>query len=829
MLTDARARLLLLLTALLARCSAALNATGLERGALLHSAAGDLDRYKTAGSCDATLDGAEGWILSPNYPSDYANFGTCTFTVRKLASDVCTLRLTLDDFDLEESTDCFNDYLLLPDGQKLCGPLPPDTSKTVSISRRHSSFTFIFSSNEAKTARGFMIRVEQVRDSCSDDLPDSPLFPTDSQADDFLPVGRPQPQFANGGACDRDVLGYSHVLSSPGYPYGYPPNQHCLYRVWRADRSVCLIELDVQDFELNQRDCFRDYLDLPDGTQFCGQVSGTKLLQFAPGSETLRLKFVSDAYGSGKGFNILLRQRPNSCRGPFHLGLCDQRLAAATSVVRSPGYPGGYGPNLRCRYTVLKLNRNVCRLQVLFKRFSLENSFGCRKDYLEMPDRTRICGRYAGSRTYDFNRDSVNLYFTTDGFQTDSGFEIEVRQLLDSCLYPGTSSGSAGLPGSCDRTVSRDVEIVRSPGFPGDYPAGSRCVYRLRRSRPSVCQLRLDLVDFDVEDAPDCAADALLIESTGERLCGFRSSSSRVLRFPREADELRLVFTSDFTTTRKGFEIKITQSDIGCTRAPLGPAVGRPGGGSGGGGGGVPSQPSSCGRLHYDGGVLESPRHPFAYPANLDCRYWIHRASPSVCRAQLTFGRFDVGVQRSGHCPADYLDIQGTRYCGRRDGQTIIVDFPRGRDSIELKLHTDGVYERSGFRIDVKQVSSGCLATPLPGEACDQVITGEVFQLMSPGFRRGGYPGGIHCLYTLRKHNFRVCALEVKMDAFELEQDPGCSKDYLQFGTLRFCGKQAYGATRTIEFLDDEMKIQFHTNPTVSGAGFLLTGKQVTC
>ncbi|KAL3214638.1 hypothetical protein MRX96_034802 [Rhipicephalus microplus] len=58
---------------------------------------------------------------------------------------------------------------------------------------------------------------------------------------------------------------------------------------------------------------------------------------------------------------------------------------------------------------------------------------------------------------------------------------------------------------------------------------------------------------------------------------------------------------------------------------------------------------------------------------------------------------------------------------------------------------------------------------------------------------------------------------------------PDAPKDYLQFGTLRFCGKQAYGATRTIEFLEDEMKIQFHTNPTVSGAGFLLTGKQVTC
>ncbi|KAL3214637.1 hypothetical protein MRX96_034801 [Rhipicephalus microplus] len=260
-------------------------------------------------------------------------------------------------------------------------------------------------------------------------------------------------------------------------------------------------------------------------------------------------------------------------------GVCDQRLSAVSSLVRSPGYPRAYPANLRCRYTVIRLNRNVCRLQVLFRRFSLENSFGCRKDYLEMPDRTRICGRYAGSRTYDFNQDSVNFYFTTDRFRTDTGFEIEIRQLQNSCLNP-VAEPPPSSPGSCDRTVSRDVEIVRSPSFPGDYPGGARCVYRLRRSRPSVCQLRLDLVDFDVEDAPDCVADSLLIESTGERLCGFRSSTSRVLYFPREADELRLVFTSDLTTTRKGFEIKVTQSDIGCTRAPLGPAVGRPGGGS---------------------------------------------------------------------------------------------------------------------------------------------------------------------------------------------------------------------------------------------------------
>ncbi|KAH7977533.1 hypothetical protein HPB49_002178 [Dermacentor silvarum] len=523
----ARAKTAWLALLLVRFAAAALNATGIElRGSLHSAAAGDLDRYKTAGACDSTVDSAEGWILSPNYPSDYANFGTCKFTVRKLGSDVCTLRLTLDDFELEESADCFNDYLLLPDGQKLCGPLPPDTVKTVSISRRHSSFTFIFSSNEAKTSRGFMIRVEQVRDSCTDDLPDSPLFPTDSQPEDFTPLGRPQPQFGNGG-CDRDVLGYTHVLSSPGYPYGYPPNQYCLYRVWRADSSVCLLELDVRDFELNQRDCFRDYLDLPDGRQFCGQVSGTKLLEFTPGSETLRLKFVSDAYGSGKGFNIFLRQRPNSCRGlgqvPLGACVCDQRLAAVSSLVRSPGYPRGYPANLRCRYTVLRLNRNVCRLQVLFRRFNLENSFGCRKDYLEMPDRSVWT---PSTKTIISARLSHRTSTTAmELAAVCAAFAHVLNQPANRAAAAHAAPPSS--PGSCDRTVSRDVEIVRSPSFPGDYPGGVRCVYRLRRSRPSVCQLRLDLVDFDVEDAPDCVADSLLIESTGERLCGFRSSTSR--------------------------------------------------------------------------------------------------------------------------------------------------------------------------------------------------------------------------------------------------------------------------------------------------------------
>ncbi|XP_064458407.1 cubilin-like isoform X3 [Ornithodoros turicata] len=641
--------------------------------------------------CDATIQTLEDWIFTPNYPSDYDSFRTCTFTVRKVSTDICTLLLTFNDFDVEDSDGCANDYLLLPDGQRLCGALPPDTTKQVSISRRHSKFTFIFSSNEAYTAKGFMIKVTQLTHTCTDDVPDSPLYPPDSESAEF-PLATDKHSPIESGHCNRDILGYSHVLTSPGYPYGYSNYERCTYRVWRADSSVCVVELDIQDFTLNPEDyrgCLRDYLELPDNSRLCGVVSGTKLLEFSPGSDTLTMTFVSDAFGSGRGFSIHLRQRRNSCGfGPT--GGCDQRLLGSSGIIRSPNYPRFYGPNQRCRYTVVRLNPFVCRVEFTFKRFNLETSYGCRKDYVELPDRSRLCGRYTGTKVFEFNQDAMNLYFVSDSYVANSGFEIEVHQLINSCL----------------------------------------------------------------ERAPTRPSNSVL---------------------------------------------------------PYG----------------------TCGRLRSAAGRLDSPRYPAFYPPNLDCNYWIHKSSPEVCRAQLYFTRFDLGTYLGGRCPFDFLDIQGTKYCGRRDGQALIVDFPYKRDTIVLRLHTDHTSQKSGFRIQVRQMTTGCARSLQPQSSprvsCNQVFTTEEFQIVSLGFRRGGYLPNTDCAYVIKKSDFRVCALEIKIDAFDLEDDADCDKDYLQFNEVKLCGKQAYGATRTIEFLDDELKVHFHSNPTINGAGFFVSAKQVSC
>ncbi|XP_064458408.1 cubilin-like isoform X4 [Ornithodoros turicata] len=640
--------------------------------------------------CDATIQTLEDWIFTPNYPSDYDSFRTCTFTVRKVSTDICTLLLTFNDFDVEDSDGCANDYLLLPDGQRLCGALPPDTTKQVSISRRHSKFTFIFSSNEAYTAKGFMIKVTQLTHTCTDDVPDSPLYPPDSESAEF-PL-----------ATDK--------------------------------------------------------------------------------------------------------------HSPIESGGCDQRLLGSSGIIRSPNYPRFYGPNQRCRYTVVRLNPFVCRVEFTFKRFNLETSYGCRKDYVELPDRSRLCGRYTGTKVFEFNQDAMNLYFVSDSYVANSGFEIEVHQLINSCLERAPTQG-------CDKTVTRERDFLRSPEYPKDYPSNAHCVYTIRRSRPSICRVRLDLVHFDLEDGSRCDSDALIIENTGERICGYKTGTSKTVQFPIGADEIRFIFSSDPTTTRKGFDIRVTQ-ESNCNRAPLSPSNSV-----------LPY--GTCGRLRSAAGRLDSPRYPAFYPPNLDCNYWIHKSSPEVCRAQLYFTRFDLGTYLGGRCPFDFLDIQGTKYCGRRDGQALIVDFPYKRDTIVLRLHTDHTSQKSGFRIQVRQMTTGCARSLQPQSSprvsCNQVFTTEEFQIVSLGFRRGGYLPNTDCAYVIKKSDFRVCALEIKIDAFDLEDDADCDKDYLQFNEVKLCGKQAYGATRTIEFLDDELKVHFHSNPTINGAGFFVSAKQVSC
>jgi len=54
--------------------------------------------------CGSTVDNNCTYIQNPSYPTTYSTTGSCAYSVSPLSSDICQLRLDLDNFDLTETT-----------------------------------------------------------------------------------------------------------------------------------------------------------------------------------------------------------------------------------------------------------------------------------------------------------------------------------------------------------------------------------------------------------------------------------------------------------------------------------------------------------------------------------------------------------------------------------------------------------------------------------------------------------------------------------------------------------------------------------------------------
>ena len=70
------------------------------------------------------------------------------------------------------------------------------------------------------------------------------------------------------------------------------------------------------------------------------------------------------------------------------------------TTIYSPNYPQYYGLSKQCVYLVEPMDKNVCEYELEFLNFDIESSRDysgkCNKDFVELPDGTRICGYFSG-------------------------------------------------------------------------------------------------------------------------------------------------------------------------------------------------------------------------------------------------------------------------------------------------------------------------------------------------------------------------------------------------------------------------------------------------
>ncbi|XP_022104903.1 fibrillin-2-like isoform X2 [Acanthaster planci] len=222
--------------------------------------------------CGSHMYAGSGTLTSPNYPGQYPADAECAWQIS--TDEGNHVSLTFNSFELEESTDCRYDYLVIFDGAddtatvigRYCGQQTPRTV-TSTASKLHVKF---------------------VSDSSIERLGFHANFST---------------------GCSRNLAGPRGQLTSPNYPGYYPINQNCLYKITVGNGKRIRLQFLIFATEGTPSFCSYDTLEIFDGTttdsKLIGRYCGTDIPDpvITSGNEMM-MRFLSDNSVGHQGFYI---------------------------------------------------------------------------------------------------------------------------------------------------------------------------------------------------------------------------------------------------------------------------------------------------------------------------------------------------------------------------------------------------------------------------------------------------------------------------------------------------------------------------------------------
>uniref|UniRef100_A0A671YTJ2 Neuropilin n=1 Tax=Sparus aurata TaxID=8175 RepID=A0A671YTJ2_SPAAU len=197
----------------------------------------------------------------------------------------------------------------------------------------------------------------------------------------------------------------ANYLTSPEYPVSYPPSQRCTWVISAPGPHQRILINFNPHFDLEDRECKYDYVEVRDGVDESGQLVGKYCGKIAPSpvvssGNQLFIKFVSDYETHGAGFSIryeIFKTGPE----------CSRNFTSNSGVIKSPGFPEKYPNNLDCTFMIFAPKMSEIILE--FESFELEPDptppagVFCRYDRLEIwdgfPGVGPYIGRYCGQNT----------------------------------------------------------------------------------------------------------------------------------------------------------------------------------------------------------------------------------------------------------------------------------------------------------------------------------------------------------------------------------------------------------------------------------------------
>ncbi|XP_047455679.1 cubilin [Mugil cephalus] len=677
----------------------------------------------------------DGVIESLNYPQNYPVSSMCSWTIQTTNGN--RINYTFTAFSLEFSTTCNFDYVKLYNGPNVnspligtfCGNTPPPANSTTS-----SALTMVFRADSTLSMPGFQMM-----------------------------------WYHNG--CGGDLSGPSGSVSSPGYPSRYPDNTECIWYLTTAAGTSITLTIHEFDVEYHQ-DCRYDVLEVHGGpdlsapqlAKLCTTTSSP--MQVSSTGNLLTIRFVSDAYVSGRGFNASWVEAQGGCGGP---------VTAPSGEIHSPSYPSSYPNNVDCSW-VISVDPSH-RVLFNFTDLDIEFSSSCIYDYVSIYDgpssSAPLLGHICGTTippAITSTQNIIYVRFRSDSSRNHRGF-------------------SARFSEACGATITTDDigGAIASPRYPAVYPHNQNCSWIIRAQEP-FNHVTLSFTDFELERLnSNCSHDAVQIldgdnyqaPSIG-RYCGSEIPHP-VTSF---SNSLVVNFLSDASVSKRGFRATYSAST------------------------------SSCGgQMVMENGAFNSPNFPDAYPPNVEC-VWIISSSPGN-RVQLSFIMFHL--QGGPDCVNDYLEIREGNSTGPLVGRFCGETLPSNYTSLTahilwVKFISDSTTSGAGFRATFSHLYG-------------VDVTGESGQIASPLYPRP-YPNNANYRWTITVDGDKF--IQIRFLVIDIEDLLNCYYDHLKIfdgptvhhypmGT--FCGLNLPAPIRST---GSTVTLQFQSDSSTTGRGFLV-------
>ncbi|TRY89102.1 hypothetical protein DNTS_004573 [Danionella cerebrum] len=700
------------------------------------------------GGCGGVISAPGGEIHSPQYPSSYPNNVDCSWRI--VVDPGHRVLFNITDLDIQSHDICDLDYVAIFDGAhedspllgKICGASKPSplTSSTNNLFIR-------FRSDQSQNHKGFRALFSE----------------------------------ACGSMIVADDIG--GVISSPRYPYTYPPNQNCSWIIW-AQEPFNHLTLSFTDFELEKinANCTHDSLEVLDGNniqapsvgRFCGSDLPHPITSF---SNALVVNFVSDAVVGKKGFRAIYMASTSGCGGHLYM---------ESGAFNSPNYPDVYPPNVECVWTITSSPGNG--LELSFIMFQLQQSSDCSNDYLEVRkghSTGDLVGRFCGD-SLPSNYTSITGHILWIKFVSDSSVSGAGFRAVFSHLYGNDVTGTSGQ--------------IASPLYPQTYPNNAH--YRWTITVDSDSYIHIQFLDFDIEDLSNCYYDKLKVydgPNTNAFLLGELCGLTLPNPIRSSGSTLTLEFISDVVSGGKGFLLEWTAIQ---------------------GSGPIPTiAPGVCGGTLQTGDTpqfLFSPGWPNMYQHNLECT-WVIRSPDSIVEFNMLF----LDMEDEVSCLHDHLDI--------RDGEMVsspLLAKVCGRE-LPGSIHSSGDAMFLRFFSDVSNNGWGFNASYARG--CGGFLHTDRGVLSSPQYPQN-YKANLNCNWQIVvTPGFRVSV--TFQNPFQIEgYGNQCSTgDYLELRngpdgnspTLsgRLCGSSA---PSTFQTTDNTLYAHFVSDDSNEGNGFKL-------